>query len=109
MICSSVNLPRFIVRPFRLGRTLASPGGVSGGHVNGTVPPRRQPNQTRRPREYLTPNEVELLRKAARERGRYGHRDATMISVAYRHGLRAAELCAGISLIFRKGCCMSAG
>jgi site-specific recombinase XerD len=29
----------------------------------------------------------------ARERGRYGHRDATMILIAYRHGLRASELC----------------
>ena len=25
---------------------------------------------------------------------RYGHRDATMIRVAYRHGLRVSELCA---------------
>ena len=24
---------------------------------------------------------------------RYGHRDATMILVAYRHGLRASEVC----------------
>ena len=30
----------------------------------------------------------------ARKRGRYGHRDATMILLAYRHGLRVAELCA---------------
>src|SRR6266496_1305718 len=60
---------------------------------NGTVPPRRQINSARRPREYLTPKEIELLRKAARERGRYGHRDATMILIAYRHGLRPAELC----------------
>lgn len=30
----------------------------------------------------------------ARGRGRYGHRDATMILIAYRHGLRAGELCA---------------
>jgi type 1 fimbriae regulatory protein FimB/type 1 fimbriae regulatory protein FimE len=30
----------------------------------------------------------------AREHGRYGHRDATMILLAYRHGLRATELCA---------------
>jgi type 1 fimbriae regulatory protein FimE len=29
----------------------------------------------------------------ARKRSRYGHRDATMILVAYRHGLRASELC----------------
>jgi integrase len=58
------------------------------------VPPARSINSERRPREYLTPKEVELLRKAARERGRYGHRDATMILVAYRHGLRPAEACA---------------
>src|SRR6266496_3811971 len=63
---------------------------------NGTVPPPRQLNSARRPREYLylTPKEIELLRKAARERGRYGHRDATMILIAYRHGLRPAEVCA---------------
>ena len=29
----------------------------------------------------------------ARKRSRYGHRDSTMILVAYRHGLRASELC----------------
>src|ERR1700680_4257703 len=62
--------------------------------VNGTVPPRRMVNAVRRPREYLTPKEIELLRKSARERGRYGHRDSTMILVAYRHGLRVSELCA---------------
>ena len=30
---------------------------------------------------------------AARKSSRYGHRDATMILLGYRHGLRAAELC----------------
>ena len=30
----------------------------------------------------------------AKKRGRYGHRDATMILLAYRHGLRVSELCA---------------
>ena len=62
--------------------------------VNGTVPPRRLLNAKRRPREYLTVKEVGKLVKRARSRGRYGHRDATMILVAYRHGLRASELCA---------------
>ena len=62
--------------------------------VNGTVPPRLTPYDKRRQREYLTVKEVGLLMDTARERGRYGHRDATMILVAYRHGLRAAELCA---------------
>ena len=37
---------------------------------------------------------MEKLIVGARERGRYGHRDATMILVAYRHGLRVSELCA---------------
>jgi len=31
--------------------------------------------------------------ETARTRGRYGHRDATMILIAYRHGLRGGELC----------------
>src|ERR1700694_4141851 len=62
--------------------------------VNGTVPPRRVRNATRRPREYLTVKEVGLLMETARMRGRYGHRDATMLLIAYRHGLRASELCA---------------
>jgi site-specific recombinase XerD len=61
--------------------------------VNGTVPPRLTPYSKRRQREYLTVKEVERLIDTARDRGRYGHRDATMILVAYRHGLRAAELC----------------
>src|SRR5258708_25789379 len=29
----------------------------------------------------------------ARKHSRYGHRDSTMILVAYRHGLRASEIC----------------
>src|ERR1700694_612416 len=61
---------------------------------NGTVPPRRVLNAKRRPREYWTEREVEKLIAGARERGRDRHRDATMILVAYRHGLRVSELCA---------------
>jgi integrase len=60
---------------------------------NGTVPPRPVLHAERRPREYLTPKEVERLITAARQ-NRYGHRDATMIQVAYRHGLCVSELCA---------------
>jgi len=60
-----------------------------------TVRSGRPLNTQRRTREYLTPKEVELLVGAAKQRGRrYGLRDATMISVAYRHGLRVSELCA---------------
>lgn len=56
-----------------------------------TVRPKRPPNAELRTREYLTEAEVERLIQAAKA-NRYGHRDATMILVAYRHGLRAAEL-----------------
>ena len=59
--------------------------------VNRTVRPKRPPNVDLRTREYLTEAEVERLMKAANG-NRWGHRDATMILVAYRHGLRAAEL-----------------
>jgi len=46
-----------------------------------------------RAREYLTGAEVEKLMAAARKSSRYGHRDATMILIAYLHGLRASEVC----------------
>jgi type 1 fimbriae regulatory protein FimB/type 1 fimbriae regulatory protein FimE len=42
-------------------------------------------------RDYLTEAEVERLIEAAKK-NRWGHRDATMILMAYRHGLRAFEL-----------------
>ena len=52
---------------------------------------RRRPNAELRSREHLTLDEVERLIAAAKD-GRHGHRDATMLLVAYRHGLRASEL-----------------
>ena len=55
--------------------------------------PRRQPNTAYRQRKYLTEAEVERLIEAARKRGRNGPRDAAAILLAYRHGLRAQELC----------------
>jgi type 1 fimbriae regulatory protein FimE len=54
---------------------------------------RRLPNAAYRTREYLTAKEVERLIEAAGKRGRNGARDAAAILLAYRHGLRAAELC----------------
>ena len=56
-----------------------------------TVTPLRVPNKELRTREYLTEAEVDRLIEVARK-NRWGHRDATMILIAYRHGLRAAEL-----------------
>jgi site-specific recombinase XerD len=64
---------------------------VSPSTVNRTVRPKRPPNGTLRTREYLTEAEVERLMKAA-TKNRWGHRDSTMVLVAYRHGLRASEL-----------------
>jgi site-specific recombinase XerD len=58
---------------------------------NRTVIPRRRPNGDLRTREYLTEAEVEKLMKAASD-NRHGHRDTTMLLVAYRHGLRVSEL-----------------
>ena len=56
------------------------------------VMPQRQPNSQYRKREYLTPTEIGKLVEAAKG-NRYGQRDATMILTAYRHALRASEVC----------------
>ena len=53
----------------------------------------RLPNTAYRPREYLTEAEVMKLIDTARKRGRNGLRDSAAILLAYRHGLRAQELC----------------
>jgi type 1 fimbriae regulatory protein FimB/type 1 fimbriae regulatory protein FimE len=58
------------------------------------TPPRRLPNAEVRPREHLTPSEVERVIAAAGRLGRHSHRDATMVLIAYRHGLRACEVVA---------------
>ena len=55
---------------------------------NGTV------KTPRRAREYLTEGEIDRLMTIARQSDRYGHRDATAILVAFRHGLRSSELVA---------------
>src|SRR5690349_7578938 len=55
------------------------------------VMPRRLKNADLRTREFLTDDEVQRLTEAAKA-NRHGHRDATMILLAYRHGLRASEL-----------------
>ena len=57
-----------------------------------TVMPLRRPNAELRPREHLTEREIGKLIQAARG-NRWGQRDAAMILIAFRHGLRASELC----------------
>jgi type 1 fimbriae regulatory protein FimB/type 1 fimbriae regulatory protein FimE len=64
---------------------------VAPTSVNRTVP-RRPKNKDLRTREHLTEKEVERLIKAVGD-NRYGHRDGTMVLIAFRHGLRASELC----------------
>jgi integrase len=64
---------------------------VTPAIANRTVTPKRPPNAELRTREYFTEGEVERLLEAAKA-NRRGHRDATMILVAYRHCLRASEL-----------------
>jgi integrase len=64
---------------------------VTPATVKRTVTPRRRRNGDIRTREYLTEAEVEKLMNAAKG-NRHGHRDTTMVLVAYRHGLRASEL-----------------
>jgi integrase len=56
-----------------------------------TVTPKRRPNAELRTREYLTEEELERLLEAAKL-NRWGHRDSTMVLIAFRHGLRPAEL-----------------
>jgi integrase len=58
------------------------------------APPLKTPNCQKRTREHLLPQEVEVMLKAARGVGRHGNRDATLILLAYRHGLRVSELVA---------------
>jgi type 1 fimbriae regulatory protein FimB/type 1 fimbriae regulatory protein FimE len=60
------------------------------GAVDKAKPPRKQPYGTAR--QHLTEAEVERLIKVAAATNRYGHRDATMVFVTFRHGLRTAEV-----------------
>jgi len=66
---------------------LVNPNAVFGGvHRR---PPRKQVST--QVRKHLTEAEIERVVAAARE-SRHGHRDATAILVAFRHGLRCSEL-----------------
>jgi type 1 fimbriae regulatory protein FimB/type 1 fimbriae regulatory protein FimE len=58
-----------------------------------TVRTGRKPNARLRTREYLTEAEVEQRIKAV-SRNRHGQRDATLLLVIFRHGLRTSEACA---------------
>jgi type 1 fimbriae regulatory protein FimB/type 1 fimbriae regulatory protein FimE len=65
---------------------------VSPGTVKRKVTLRRRKNAEVRTREYLTEKEVERLIEGCAG-NRWPRRDATMILLAFRHGLRASEVC----------------
>jgi integrase len=67
------------------------PPATKNGTVAKAQPPTRPKNEDLREREHLRPEEIERLIEAARG-NRYGGRDALMILMAYRHGLRASEV-----------------
>jgi len=67
-----------LVAPANENRTVATPSRPANGEL--------------RTREYLTQGEVAKL-IAATKHSRYPQRDATLVLVIYRHGLRAAEAC----------------
>ncbi len=74
---------------------LRMPNKAAPNTENGKVnPPSRKTNKEARSREYLTADEVDRLMVASKSLGRHGHRDATLILIAYRHGLRVSELVA---------------
>ncbi len=54
-------------------------------------PPRMTPYAGRRSRKFLRHDEVERLRRAAGAAGRHRHRNATLVLMMYRHGLRVSE------------------
>jgi integrase len=66
-----------------------TPDADLASNLNRTV---RRPNAELRTREHLTKDEVERLIEAAAG-NRAGGRDGLMILLAFRHGLRASEVC----------------
>ena len=60
--------------------------------ISRPLPPPKKSSQLQR--EYLRSNEVNALISAAKKVGRHGVRDAALILLMFRHGLRTAELVA---------------
>ena len=94
-ICASVPSGGQVVKPTRplgLHTRAISAAAALGSFANMT--PHVETTTSKLPSSNRSvPDEVERLMTAARSRpGRYGQRDATMILLAYRHGLRVSEL-----------------
>ncbi len=76
-----------------MAKVIAFKGAKEGGPSNILRKvPSRPKNRDVRSREYLLPDEVEALMRAAGNVGRHRLRDRTLILVGYRHGLRVSEL-----------------
>jgi integrase len=58
------------------------------------LPPRRKRIEGRK---HVTPEEFEKIRTAARKQGRFPVRDALLITMMFRHGLRISE---AVSLVW---------
>ena len=81
-----------LVQAAKMGELLGSEARSCASPLN--RPPPRATNSSVRSREYLTPAEVEAMLEASKSSGRHGQRDAALILLAYRHGLRVGELVA---------------
>ncbi|WP_321528037.1 tyrosine-type recombinase/integrase [Sedimenticola selenatireducens] len=77
----------------RTGKAKASPQTSKTGKIKkaGNRGIGRPTNAAVRTREHLTEKEVNALIKAAKKTGRHQHRDATLITLMYHHGLRVSE------------------
>ena len=75
---------------FNATNAVTAPLPFSAKLVAGRAPPPKQ--KSTREREFLRPDEVEAMIKAARHVGRHPARDGAMILLMFRHGLRTAEL-----------------
>jgi type 1 fimbriae regulatory protein FimE len=70
----------------------SAPYGGDPPSIENRKVPLRRANVSYRSREYLSDKEVAALMTAAAGVGRHGPRDAALILIAYRHGLRVSEL-----------------
>jgi type 1 fimbriae regulatory protein FimE len=70
----------------------SAPFGGDRPTIENRKVPLRRANVSYRSREYLSDKEVAALMAAAAGVGRHGARDAALILIAYRHGLRVSEL-----------------
>src|SRR5918998_4166316 len=77
---------------------MSAPPGQRSFSAKSKLEPRPAPPRKKRRddavRDYLRPDEVEAMVQAARKAGRHPVRDAAIILMMFRHGLRTTELVA---------------